>query len=375
MLMNRFITVPASMLLAGAAFAGGGTGELIITEVVDGTLTGGQPKWVEITNVGGAAIADLSVYRFANFNNGGTVNSFDATTLNAVPLAAGASFVIAYENSTNTACDPNMLVSCFEFVYGVPPDQFIGPFTNGDDMYMILLGGGVGTTNGGPGDGSDGLLVDVYGEWGQDGTGEAWEYTDGYSARCFGDSSSVWQICEWFVAGVNSLEDPGGDDTVELMLLQTLTDPFNYAGCAGGACGPVKYCNQPGDTSGCNGTISASSAAMPVSGANDFSVTTNNIPGIVNGLYFVSISNAWTNTAFSGGNLCILPPLGRTTVGNSGGTNGVCDGALSVVLNDPTTAWGMLGASGVEMWTQCYYRDNGAVTGVALGEAMYVEFQ
>ena len=80
----------------------------------------------------------------------------------------------------------------FEFVYGAPPDQFVGPFTNGDDVYVLLQGGGIGTTAGGPGNGSDGCIVDIYGELDQDGTGEAWEYTDSHAWRCGNGSLATW---------------------------------------------------------------------------------------------------------------------------------------------------------------------------------------
>jgi hypothetical protein len=72
---------------------------LIITEIVDGQVPGGQPKWVELTNVGNSAIPDLSVYSLGNYNNGGTVlGGGVALQLNAVPLAAGASYVVAFES-------------------------------------------------------------------------------------------------------------------------------------------------------------------------------------------------------------------------------------------------------------------------------------
>ena len=116
MSLTKLAAPAAALLMAAAA---NGQGQLAITEVCDGTLTGGQPKFIEFTNVGNAAIADLSAYSLYNFNNGGCNNSFDPTQLNAVSLAAGDSYVVAYENSTNTACDPNGLVTCFEFVYAL----------------------------------------------------------------------------------------------------------------------------------------------------------------------------------------------------------------------------------------------------------------
>ena len=45
--------------------------DLIISEVVDGTLSGGLPKAVEWSNTGSTTI-NLSDYKFARYSNGGT---------------------------------------------------------------------------------------------------------------------------------------------------------------------------------------------------------------------------------------------------------------------------------------------------------------
>ena len=101
--------------------------DVAFTEIADGVLVGGQPKFVEITNLGPFDVPDLSLFSIGNFNNGGTTLGGGASTvLNAVPLPSGASYVFAYESGANTACDPMGLVSCFEYVYGAPPDQFAG---------------------------------------------------------------------------------------------------------------------------------------------------------------------------------------------------------------------------------------------------------
>jgi len=349
-----------------------GQGQLAITEVCDGTLTGGQPKWVQLTNVGDATIPDLSAYALYNFNNGGCVNSFDADPLNAVSLAAGDHYVIAYEFSSNTGCDPNGLVTCFEFVYGFAPDQFVGPFTNGDDVYCLFQGAPLGTSSGGPGDGSDALLVDVYGVWGTDGSGTNWEYTDSHAFRCEGGPQSVWTACDWIAPGPNTLET--GDDTEELALLQTITTPDANDGCVIQVCDAAPYCKPLTSTNGCQSTLSASQAGMPASGASDFVITADGVEESVNGLFFVSINGAGTDTAFSGGTLCVRPPLGRSSLSNSGGA-GACTGSLSFTVNDPTTPWGQLGAPGVEMWVQGFFRDSGSVAGLGLTGGLYVRFQ
>ena len=80
------------LALAGSAFATGSTavayGGLIISEVVDGTLPSGLPKFVELTNTGTSAI-DLSQYSIGNFSNGGTTLGGGAATVLAGTLAPG----------------------------------------------------------------------------------------------------------------------------------------------------------------------------------------------------------------------------------------------------------------------------------------------
>ena len=71
--------------------------DLIISEVVDATLPGGLPKFVELTNTGTTDI-DLSQYSIGNYNNGGTTLGGGASTVLSGTLVAGDSYVISYEN-------------------------------------------------------------------------------------------------------------------------------------------------------------------------------------------------------------------------------------------------------------------------------------
>lgn len=206
---------------ATVAFAGiqGAYADLIITEVVDATLPGGLPKFVELTNAGGAPV-DLSLYSIGNYNNGNPdLGGGSSTALNAIMLAPGASYVIAYEFAPDVGMGET---SVFEDTYGFAPDQFTGPFINGDDVVRLFLG--IGT-----GDGSDATAIDTYGIVGVDGTGEPWEYTDGYSFRQPGQnlpSSGGFVPTDWFFGGANSLET--GDDAEELALILSLTTPGTH---------------------------------------------------------------------------------------------------------------------------------------------------
>lgn len=196
-----------------------GCDNIIISEVVDGNLPGGIPKWVEITNCG-TEDCDLSNYSIGNFNNGNLDLGGGAATQLMGILPAGESYVYEYDNPEG---------SRFEEVYGFPSDQFSSPdgqgtsgrYVNGDDVIALFLG--IGRTE----DGVivEGSIVDVYGVRGVDGTGEVWEYADGYSYRLPDAlASDTFDPAEWFFGGPNSL-DSGNGEADDIILLQTLTTP------------------------------------------------------------------------------------------------------------------------------------------------------
>ncbi|MEQ9454759.1 MAG: lamin tail domain-containing protein [Phycisphaeraceae bacterium] len=192
----------ASLAMTGAASA-----DLIISEVIDATLSGGNPKFVEITNTGSSSVT---------FASGGIILQSNASTdldidvdLTGVEIAAGQSYVI--QSSANGG------QTVFEAVYGFAADLYTPAFfSNGDDRYILNL---------------DGVIVDIHGEIDTDGTGTAWEYLDGYAYRlptAITGNGGVFDISEWFHSGVNGLEDPGFDDQVETALILSLTTPGTH---------------------------------------------------------------------------------------------------------------------------------------------------
>ena len=68
----RGVLITGLMFLASAPLS---RADLIITEVVDGTLTGGLPKWVELTNTGSATVI-LGGFSLGVKNNGSTNSTF-----------------------------------------------------------------------------------------------------------------------------------------------------------------------------------------------------------------------------------------------------------------------------------------------------------
>ena len=207
-----------SLAMVAALACSTANADIIISEIVDAPLPGGLPKFVELTNTGTTSV-DLSAYSIGNYSNGSTTLGGGASTVLSGMLAAGDSYVISYENGDS----PGM--GLFFDTYGFDPDTFdLGAFINGDDVVALFLGAATG-------DGSDATLVDQYGVVGVDGTGEAWEYTDGYSFRnadiTSGSSAlTPFDTAQWTIGGANALET--GDDVEELALILQLTTPGTH---------------------------------------------------------------------------------------------------------------------------------------------------
>lgn len=193
---------------------GSANAELIISEVVDATLAGGNPKYVEITNT---SATDFT------FAGGGIINQSNAGTdliidvdLTGVTITAGQSYVIQSAGNDGQ--------NVFETTYGFAADLYTAAFfPNGDDRYILA------TADDGLGNGT--VLADIYGDIDTDGTGTAWEFLDGYSFRnpdVTMGNGGVFAIGEWTVGGVNSLEDPGFDDVIELGLILANTTPGTH---------------------------------------------------------------------------------------------------------------------------------------------------
>ncbi len=221
----------AGLLVAASAFgAAAQDGScLIISEVVDGTLSGGCPKWIEITNTG----ADPYT-----FPQGGLIVQMDGSSdlvvdvnMTGITIAAGQAFTI---NSTMSG----MCTGAFGAIYGQQPSlQTMMAFGGGDDRYILT-------------DTDDGShLLDIYGELGVDGTGTIWEYTQGYAYRLpqySSGSGGVFAPDQWFYGGVESL---AGEEAE--MLMVALTTPAIHAF---DPCGPE--CLEPAD-SNCDGAVNA----------------------------------------------------------------------------------------------------------------------
>ncbi|MBN1513185.1 MAG: hypothetical protein JXB13_14310 [Phycisphaerae bacterium] len=211
----------AACLAVGGSYLGDGTtctpnpcldydpSCLIISEVVVGAESGECPRWIEITNTG---LDDFV------FTEGGLIVQMDSSQdvvvdvdLTGVTISAGQSFVI---NSNQAgAC-----TGAFPIIY-TPLEADLDtnvPFGDGDDRYILT-------------DKADGShLVDIYGEFGVDGTAKSWEYTESFSYRQSDSNAAngrVFSASQWYFGGAGSLS---GENPTDLLLANTTPGTHSY---------------------------------------------------------------------------------------------------------------------------------------------------
>ncbi|NMJ87998.1 MAG: lamin tail domain-containing protein, partial [Thaumarchaeota archaeon] len=167
---------------------------LIISEVAD-PGNDASARFLEVYNNGSSTVDfnSITVYLERYANGGTNPQSFQLTG----SLDAGEYYVIA-NNGSN-----------FNIAFGFNPDAVSGIISgNGDDVYALYVNG----------DESSGSLLDIYGEIGIDGTGEAWEYVDSRAVRnnLSYTPSSTWIASQWdiFSADVSDMTPGRGEPTV-----------------------------------------------------------------------------------------------------------------------------------------------------------------
>jgi plastocyanin/DNA/RNA endonuclease YhcR with UshA esterase domain len=177
--------------------------DLMITGVTDpqgangsgGTAFG--PRAIELYAIDD--IADLSIYGIGSANNGGGTDGIEFT-FPAIAVTAGSCITLA--DSTFEAK--------FTSFFGVAPTILVpGNVTgiNGDDAMELFLNGDV---------------VDVFGDINVDGSGQAWEYTDGWAYRknATGPDGSTFVQDNWTYSGTDALQST--TDSVNTLF----ADPF-----------------------------------------------------------------------------------------------------------------------------------------------------
>jgi len=152
--------------------------ELLITGVIDGPLPGGLPKAIELYATGN--IPDLSAFGIGSANNGGGTDG-EETTLSGQALK-GDFIYLSFD------------VDGFMDFFGFEPDfTGIAASINGDDAIELF---------------HDGVVVDIFGLINVDGTGQPWEYINGWAYRVngTGPDGDVFVLSNWRFSGPNALD-------------------------------------------------------------------------------------------------------------------------------------------------------------------------
>lgn len=194
--------------------------DMVLTGTFDGPLPGGLPKVIEIYVIND--IPDLSTYGVGSANNGGGSDGVELVfsgSANAGEYIWVASEDVEFQNYFDQA---PTFVSDAANING---DDAIELFDN-----VVDDGGGVFTGN----------VIDVFGDINVDGTGEPWEYLDGWAYRNdeTGPDGTTFVIGSWSFSGVDANDDqtsnstapnpwPIGTYTRTLSLEDNITSTFN----------------------------------------------------------------------------------------------------------------------------------------------------
>jgi len=171
--------VTAAYVLATVAFTPGARGDLILTGIIDGPLSGGTPKAIELYAT--VNIPDLSIYGVELVSNAGnTANAVETFFVGS--LSAGDFYYVASESTE------------FQNFFGFAPDLTTTNVShNGDDDFYIYKNGSVVDVWGG----SDGL----------DNTGSAHDVLDSWAYRVDGTTyTGAFNVGEWTIQPPNTLD-------------------------------------------------------------------------------------------------------------------------------------------------------------------------
>ncbi len=151
---------------------------LIISGVYDGAVNS-QPKGIEIFVT--EDIADLSSYGVGSANNGGGTDGEEFT----FPADAASAGDFIYIAATSTG---------FNTFFGFDADYTDGALNiNGDDAIELF---------------KDGVVTDVFGDINVDGSGQAWEHTDGWAYRKnIEEATTTFDVNDWTFSGTGELDN------------------------------------------------------------------------------------------------------------------------------------------------------------------------
>ncbi len=153
-------------------------GNLYIGGAIDGPLSGGTPKALQLCASG--PVPDLSIYSvdgvYNEFGVNGLEYTFPPDALNAGDCVWITTSPISFNNFFGfPACYESIEVS-----------------NNGDDAFLLYC---------------NGITVDALGDPNIDGTGQTWEYLDGWIAANDAMPNPVFDDTEWTYSGINALDN------------------------------------------------------------------------------------------------------------------------------------------------------------------------
>ncbi|GGO72637.1 ExeM/NucH family extracellular endonuclease [Bowmanella pacifica] len=177
--MKTKLTLLSVAVLASMQAVAAPADSIVLTGVIDGPLTGGIPKAVELYVA--QDIEDLSQCGVGFANNGDGTDGQEFT-FPAQAVSAGTFLYLASESAGFTS------------FFGFAPDFTSGyAAINGDDAIELFC---------------DGAVVDTFGEVNVDGTGQAWDYLDGWAYRVAntGPDGDAFALASWTFSGTNALD-------------------------------------------------------------------------------------------------------------------------------------------------------------------------
>lgn len=159
------------------------TNSLVITGIIDGPLSGGTPKAIELYVLDD--IQDLSLYGVSSITNG--AGSSAGTIEYSFPADAVTAGTYIYLSSATD--DTN-----FQAFFGFASTYQHGVLgVNGDDSIELY---------------ENGQIIDTFGDVNTDGTGQAWDYLDGWAYRnsATGPEGTTFTPSNWTYSGANALD-------------------------------------------------------------------------------------------------------------------------------------------------------------------------
>jgi hypothetical protein len=179
-------TVCTLVFLLPTVVTGSLHAQLIVTGVIDGPLAGGTPKAIELYVT--EDIDDLSTLAIGSANNGGGSKGPEFTFPGDTAMA-GDFIYLAMEAVE------------FENYFAFPPTytHHSALSINGDDAIEVFR---------------DGQVIDTFGQIDLSGTGQPWEYMDGWAYRVdqTGPDGSTFVLDNWLCSGPDVLDGESAND-------------------------------------------------------------------------------------------------------------------------------------------------------------------